>query len=753
MFVPRAVKKKQAAKLGQAPSSLAAPAPPPGTAPSTSTSSTSSLPSPSPSVLPPARQPTATDVKPLAKASLSEAKTLELQAVALLELVFSDHALWTKDDLHLVARSNQNEGYIPLNFLLANHPLLSFIATLPHPTLTRALRQHGTPGLLRTRLALTEPRAWGGTKSYGEPGIEVGRCDWGSEEARSGKRDEPWEERTIYLESLPPHLRSYPQVLLYLNSLFHSSSSNQPVVQSLSFDGLVFRNFVWIVLRDEEALKSVQKEWSWDGAVARGKRAAKEVEGVSKETEEGRDAGLRVLKKVEHSRLQQEYVAHLATFPSTSTHHPSSTSISAPAFVHDQPPHTHTSIRTPTHPYTSSYNPPKATSTFAAPPPQFPSSCLLYLKNVDPQTSKTALHTLFNSLLPDGKEIDYVDWVKGSDSCHLRISTPSHTSHLLKSLTSTPIYHISPSDPPILPELISGERERIYWMDIKESIRFEAVRIAALDLPKSLNGSSSSNIEPTSTIPTLSRSQLSSDYPPGCLVFAKGLDPDSCSKTSLKELFNAGLRSDETNSKGMEVTYVDWSKGLDTCYLRLPHPSLAPLLLSYFSSSDLRVALELVEGERESIYWRTNVKESIRREAAKVAAGEREREGKLRCGMFDSKEEAETTTDCPSTLLQRVLGFETRDASLKSSRFSSLKRDTLLVTSQDGLCVLAGEGEGNVRHFVGVSPPLDISLAFFSEVTPPRLYETIRAGVRIFLLFIGVTPSPILGGEGCQSEL
>lgn len=91
---------------------------------------------------------------------------------------------------------------IPLNFLLANHPLLSFIATLPHPTLTRALRQHGTPGLLRTRLALTEPRAWGGTKSYGEPGIEVGRCDWGSEEARSGKRDEPWEERTIYLVSV-----------------------------------------------------------------------------------------------------------------------------------------------------------------------------------------------------------------------------------------------------------------------------------------------------------------------------------------------------------------------------------------------------------------------------------------------------------------------------------------------------------------------------------------------------------------------
>jgi len=30
----------------------------------------------------------------------------------------------------------------------------------------------------------------------------------------------------------------------------------------------------------------------------------------------------------------------------------------------------------------------------------------------------------------------------------------------------------------------------------------------------------------------------------------------------------------------------------------------------------------MVEGERESIYWRANVKESIRREAARVAVGD-----------------------------------------------------------------------------------------------------------------------------------
>lgn len=297
-----------------------------------------------------------------------------------------------------------------------------------------------------------------------------------------------------------------------------------------------------------------------------------------------------VVTRVEHSRLEQEYVAHLATFPSTTFHPPRpSTSASTSSFVHDQPPHPHSSSRPPNNAHAFSYNPPKATTSFKAPSPPFPSSCLLYLRNVDPQTSKTALKTLFNSVLAEGKEIDYVDWVKGSDSvrsvfsssfeselsltrsrlalfsfqCHLRLSTPSLASHLLNSLISIPVYHISPSEPPILAELVSGERERIYWMNIKESIRLDAVRIAALDVVVPENGSSSSQVLPTSIFPPVSR-QPSSDYPSHCLLFAKGLDPDSSSKTSLKELFNSGLRSDETISKGLEVTYVDWSKGLDT---------------------------------------------------------------------------------------------------------------------------------------------------------------------------------------------
>lgn len=226
MFVPRVVKKKLAPKPAGSSLSASSAKPAEGTGAQSSSSSAGSsttLPPPGPA-RPVADGPPAPKLIP--RLSADELRALEVKAVTLLQLVFSDHALWTPDELHLVARANQNQGCqfsrgssqvpskhsaaltplllltdVPLNFLLANHPVLEPISHLPHPSITRALRQHGTPGLLRTRLAITEPRAWGGSKSYGEPGVEIGRADWGAEGARLGKAGEPWAERTLYVVS------------------------------------------------------------------------------------------------------------------------------------------------------------------------------------------------------------------------------------------------------------------------------------------------------------------------------------------------------------------------------------------------------------------------------------------------------------------------------------------------------------------------------------------------------------------------
>ena len=66
-----------------------------------------------------------------------------------------------------------------------------------------------------------------------------------------------------------------------------------------------------------------------------------------------------------------------------------------------------------------------------------------------------------------------------------------------------------------------------------------------------------------------------------------------------------------------------WSQ----CYVRVPHPTLSSVLLAHFARPESPIALELVQGDRESIYWRSNVKEPIRLEAVRVASGATEAAG------------------------------------------------------------------------------------------------------------------------------
>jgi len=58
-------------------------------------------------------------------------------------------------------------------------------------------------------------------------------------------------------------------------------------------------------------------------------------------------------------------------------------------------------------------------STPASPNPAYPPSCLVYVKNVHPETNKTTLKTLFGQCFPDsgGKGgVDYVDFNRGMDT-------------------------------------------------------------------------------------------------------------------------------------------------------------------------------------------------------------------------------------------------------------------------------------------------------------------------------------------------
>ncbi|KAH9983047.1 hypothetical protein BJV74DRAFT_797603 [Russula compacta] len=105
----------------------------------------------------------------------------------------------------------------------------------------------------------------------------------------------------------------------------------------------------------------------------------------------------------------------------------------------------------------------------------------------------------------------------------------------------------------------------------------------------------------------VARAHIRNDYPPGCVIFARHVPADT-NKTALRAQFSALL--DATTA----LDYVDYTKGLDTCYLRLTTPQHALSLLNRFGGAEsARVAdgeeeeegivLELLDGRREEMYW------------------------------------------------------------------------------------------------------------------------------------------------------
>ncbi|KAF5324654.1 hypothetical protein D9611_004386 [Ephemerocybe angulata] len=130
---------------------------------------------------------------------------------------------------------------------------------------------------------------------------------------------------------------------------------------------------------------------------------------------------------------------------------------------------------------------------------------------------------------------------------------------------------------------------------------------------------------------------LDSPYPYGCLVFIKNIHYET-NKTTLKTLFGKALSGESERLKGGGIDYVDFNKGMDTCYLRLSTPECASVLSSHFDSTptvqatglddtgtpssggkDMKpIHVEVVMGTREEVYWQ-KVPEKIRRGAVEKA--------------------------------------------------------------------------------------------------------------------------------------
>ncbi|KAI0092126.1 hypothetical protein BDY19DRAFT_884425 [Irpex rosettiformis] len=119
-------------------------------------------------------------------------------------------------------------------------------------------------------------------------------------------------------------------------------------------------------------------------------------------------------------------------------------------------------------------------------------------------------------------------------------------------------------------------------------------------------------------------------YPPGCLVHVRHVHPET-NKTTLRKLFANASSEDNAG-----IDYVDFNKGMDTCYLRLATPKHTERLVTRFHNSPViqttglddtgssqftggkAITVEIVEGTREELYW-LKIPEKLRRQAVEKA--------------------------------------------------------------------------------------------------------------------------------------
>lgn len=131
----------------------------------------------------------------------------------------------------------------------------------------------------------------------------------------------------------------------------------------------------------------------------------------------------------------------------------------------------------------------------------YPLDCLVFVKNVHPDTNKTTLKALFLEAIGEESDtIDYVDYTKGLDTvrpsvslyfhthdyllqCYLRLTSSTcaisiHSHFSGKRLAQTgalssycgelPVDH---SSRPIEVEIVRGRKEEMYWQKVPEKVR------------------------------------------------------------------------------------------------------------------------------------------------------------------------------------------------------------------------------------------------------------------------------------------
>ncbi|KAJ3864144.1 hypothetical protein EV359DRAFT_41648 [Lentinula novae-zelandiae] len=478
----------------------------------------------------------------------------------LVVLSLTEYALWANADLRRRMEQTPEDEHGCMNYSWKS-PLNVFNA-IDQFAIVKAIRKHAEDNI-EVRMVLSRPTwsNWGSSSAGTDEGMyeiqSKAKVSRGLEGAEGYMRNY-WANRTIYIENIPPAHRTIHGIFQFVRDTY--PSTNYPNIQTISFpphyldtdaDTSSFhqipklrtkcKGFAFVVFSSVDEVDQFSATWKWERArsgpvpvlikadtspslLPRASSASSHVE--------ARKHGFRGLPKTQWDALKDEYVAWrqklleqvlaeqdddvdeemnsaLQTAKTLPTERP--TSVSSVSLLAPPPtPHPHS--------------------------PSYPRNCLVFVRNVHPGTNKTTVRALFvnalsgkvgSSISAGGEDrdsknaIDYVDYTKGTDSCHLRLRSPSDAHFLVEHFKKQFIVQNAPLDDGgveiegdrsnegdiisssqrcIVVELVQGTREKIYWEKVPLKLRQDAVLRANTDLSEPFTDppiTSSTAVRPT----------------------------------------------------------------------------------------------------------------------------------------------------------------------------------------------------------------------------------------------------------------
>ncbi|KAG6844356.1 hypothetical protein H0H87_007537 [Tephrocybe sp. NHM501043] len=460
----------------------------------------------------------------------SRAKYSNEDYVNLFGLALSDYALWADSDLRRTIDFNEHDsedqreghGFFPLSYFLSHSKVLGplNLESLQVP-IVKALRSD-EKSIVEVRILVSEPSSstWSSKRDKkrdaGAYEIRLKTMEGGTARDSMKYSKQGWESRTIYVvcldilfetplnlhgsqENIPAPYRTITAILHFTNALLmarHSPSPTRiqgiilpPHHQDKPGDPPTCKGFALIVLQDELDVAFLLETWRWDRQREANVEPAKQDPESRAEIHDATKFGFRALSKSAWNCLKDEYLsyrqrlvaeinthqdAELATLTST----PAPPIAFASKFMPVEGPH-----------------PPPTSSKLEHTSP-YPFDSLVFVRNIHPETNKTTLRKFCasafaaslarNELKGDG--LDYVDFNKGMDSCHLRLATPKHARILIDHFFTHPTTQERGLDEvgtysdgtslPVIMELVTGKREQLYWEKVPEKVRRQAVQKA-----------------------------------------------------------------------------------------------------------------------------------------------------------------------------------------------------------------------------------------------------------------------------------